>query len=137
MPQWFPARTKYRKRQRKSMKGLKVKESLLAFGEYGLVALEPAWIDSKQLETVRLTLSRKLPKSGKFWIRIFPDMPITKKPQGSRMGKGKGEVEGWAAVVKRGKVILEISGVEKEEAQRILRVVQDKLPIQLKFVERI
>ncbi len=131
----FPSRTKYRKRQRKRRKGV-IAENRVVFGEYGLIALEPAWITNRQIEAGRTTITRAMSKKGRLWIRVFPDMPYTKKPLETRMGKGKGDVDGWVAVVRRGAVLFEIAGVNRERAEEIFRLVSSKLPIKTKVIER-
>ena len=109
---------------------------MVSFGEYGLKSLEPGWITSRQIEAARVAISRSMSRTGKMWIRVFPDKPITKKPAETRMGKGKGAPEGWVAVVKPGRVMFEISGVPIEVAREALRKAGHKLPIKVKFVER-
>lgn len=133
----MPSRTKYRKQQRGRLKGKSYRASTLAFGDYGLKALEPAWITNKQIEAARVAISRALKKGGKIWIRIFPDKPYTKKPAETRMGKGKGNVEGWVAVVKPGRIMFEVGGVARDVAEEALKLAADKLPIKTKFVARI
>ena len=133
----MPSRTKYRKQQRGRLKGKSYRASPLAFGDYGLKALEPAWITNKQIEAARVAISRTLKRGGKIWIRIFPDKPYTKKPAETRMGKGKGNVEGWVAVVKPGRIMFEIGGVSRDVAEEALKLAADKLPIKTKFVTRI
>jgi large subunit ribosomal protein L16 len=131
-----PKKVKYRKRQRGRMKGKSYKGSSLAFGEYGIKALEPAYITARQIEAARVTMTRKVRKGGKIWIRIFPDFPYTKKPLETRMGKGKGNVEYWVARVKPGRILFEIGGVSKELAYEALRSASFKLPIRVKIVSR-
>ncbi len=109
---------------------------MVSFGEYGLKSLEPGWITSRQIEAARVAISRSMSRTGKMWIRVFPDKPITKKPAETRMGKGKGAPEGWVAVVKPGRVMFELSGVPIEVAREALRRAGHKLPIKVKFVER-
>ncbi len=132
----MPKRTKYRKMQRGTMKGLSKGCRTVDFGDYGLEAIEPAWVSAQQIEAVRITLSRKLKKEGKFFVRIFPDKPVTKKPVETRMGKGKGNPELWVAVVKRGRVIFEIGGVAEERAREIFRTASSKLPLKTRFVKK-
>lgn len=132
----MPKKTKYRKVQRGRMKGISKGARDVTFGEYGLQALEPAWMTARQIEAIRVTLSRNLKKVGKLFLRVFPDKPITKKPAETRMGKGKGGVEEWVAVVKRERVICEIAGVDEKEARAILRSAAYKLPMKTKFVKR-
>ncbi len=133
----MPSRTKYRKQQRGRLKGKSYRASTLAFGDYGLKALEPAWITNKQIEAARVAISRTLKRGGKIWIRIFPDKPYTKKPAETRMGKGKGNVEGWVAVVKPGRIMFEVGGVSRDVAEEALKLAADKLPIKTKFVARV
>ena len=109
---------------------------MVSFGEFGLKALEPGWISNRQIEAARIAISRAISRTGKMWIRVFPDKPITKKPAETRMGKGKGAPEGWVAVVKPGRVMFELSGVPLEMAKEALRKAGNKLPIRTKFVER-
>lgn len=132
-----PKRVKYRKTQRGRMKGKAYRGSQVSFGTYGLKALEPAWITSRQIESARIAINRYLRRDGKIWIRIFPDKPITKKPAEVRMGSGKGSPEFYVAVVKPGRVMFEIDGVDKEKAMEALRLASHKLPIKTKFVTRI
>lgn len=132
-----PNRVKYRKRQRGRMKGMAARGNMLNFGEFGLAALEPGWISNRQIEAARIALTRYMKRGGKVWIRVFPDMPYTKKPAESRMGKGKGNPEGWVAVVKPGKILFEVSGVSEEVAREAMRLASHKLSIRSKFVERI
>jgi len=130
----MPKRTKYRKQQRGRMKGTRVAGSSLAFGEYGLKALEPGWLTGNQLESARIAITRYLKKGGKLWLRVFPDKPYTKKPAETRMGKGKGGVEGWVAVVRRGRILFELAGVQEDQAREALRRASFKLPIKTRFV---
>lgn len=132
----MPKKTKYRKVQRGRMKGISKGARDVAFGEYGLQAVEPAWMTARQIEAVRVTLSRHLKKVGKLFLRVFPDKPVTKKPAETRMGKGKGGVEEWVAVVKRERIICEVAGVDEKEARSILRSAAYKLPMKTKFVKR-
>lgn len=132
----MPKKTKYRKVQRGTMKGRSKGARTVAFGEFGLQAIEPAWLSSQQIESMRVTLSRKLKKVGKMFLRVFPDKPISKKPAETRMGKGKGPVDKWVAVVKRDRIICEISGVDEEYARSILKLAAYKLPMKTKFVKR-
>ncbi len=132
----MPKKTKYRKVQRGRMKGLSKGARDVAFGEYGLQAIEPAWMTARQIEAMRVTLSRHLKKTGKFFLRVFPDKPVTKKPAETRMGKGKGGVEEWVAVVKRGRVVCEVAGIDEKEARAILRSAAYKIPMKTKFVKR-
>ena len=132
----MPKRIKYRKQQRGRMKGKAVRGSSIAFGQYGLKALEPYWITSRQIEAARIAMTRYIKRGGKVWIRIFPDKPVTKKPAETRMGKGKGSPEYWVAVVKPGRVMFEIEGVSEAIAREAMRLAAHKLPIKTKFVSR-
>ena len=131
----FPSRTKYRKQQRGTMRGIAHKGEMVSFGDYGLIALEAAWITDRQIEALRVAISRKLGKSGKMWLRIFPDKPYTKHPAESRMGKGKGAPEGWVAVIRPGTIMFEMGGVKSEIAKEALRLAAHKLPLKTRFVE--
>ncbi len=133
----MPKKTKFRKQQRGKMRGLSKGARTVDFGEYGLEALTPAWMSAQQIEAMRVTLSRNLKKVGKFYLRVFPDKPITKKPAETRMGKGKGNPEYWAAVVKRGRVICELEGLPENEAKRVLKLVSYKLPMKTRMVKRL
>lgn len=130
----MPKRTKFRKQFRGRMRGKAVRGNAVTFGEFGLVALEPAWITSRQIEAARMAMTRYIRRGGKVWIRIFPDKPYTKKPLEQRMGKGKAGVEGWVAVVKPGRVMFEMNGVPEATAREAMRLAQHKLPIRTKFV---
>ncbi len=132
----MPKKIRYRKVQRGRMTGRSKGATDVAFGEYGLQAVEPAWLSAQQIEAVRVTLSRKLKKIGRLYIRIFPDKPITKKPAETRMGKGKGNVEFWVAVVKRDRVIFEVSGLEEKAAREVLKAASYKLPMKTKFIKK-
>lgn len=132
----MPKKTKYRKVQRGSLKGKSKGAQTVYFGQYGLEAVEPAWMTAQQIEAVRITISRKLKKVGRLFLRVFPDKPVTKKPAETRMGKGKGSPEVWVAVVKRGRVILEIEGLSEVESKEVLRLASYKLPMKTKFVAR-
>ena len=132
----LPKRVKYRKQMRGRTKGATKGGDYVAFGDYGLVALEPAWIKSNQIEACRITMSRFFKRGGKIYIRIFPDKPVTKKPAETRMGKGKGAVEHWVAVVKPGRVIFEVANVNEEQAKEAFRLAGHKLPIKTKMVKR-
>ncbi|MEN3185935.1 MAG: 50S ribosomal protein L16 [Atribacterota bacterium] len=131
----IPKRVKYRKQQRGRMTGIAHRGCEVDFGDFGLQALEPAWITNPQIEAARVAISRHI-KKGRIWVRVFPDKPYTKKPTESRMGKGKGPVEGWVAVVRPGKVLFEIGGVDRETAMEALRLASHKLPIKTRVVER-
>ncbi len=133
----MPKRVKYRKAQRGRMKGVAVRGSTLAFGDYGLKALEPGWVSNRQIEAARVSLARSLKRGGKIWVRIFPDKPVTKKPAETRMGKGKGNPEAWVAVVKPGRILYEMEGVQEAEAREALRLAGQKLGIATKFVSRV
>ena len=132
----LPKRVKYRKQMRGRMTGATKGGDYVAFGDYGLVALEPAWIKSNQIEAVRVTMSRYFRRGGKIYVRIFPDKPVTKKPQEVRMGKGKGAVEYWVSVVKPGRVLFEVANVTEEQAKEAFRLASHKLPIQVQMVKR-
>ncbi len=132
----MPKKIKYRKVQRGRRKGLSKGALTIEFGEYGLRAVEPAWVTARQIESMRVALSRQLKKVGKFFLRVFPDKPVTKKPAETRMGKGKGGVEEWVAVTKRGRIVCEISGVGEKEARAILKGAAYKLPMKTKFVKK-
>lgn len=132
----MPKRTKYRKQQRGRMRGASKGGTALTFGEYGLKAMEPAWVTNRQIEAARRAITRYIKRGGKVWIRIFPDKPVTKKPAETRMGKGKGAVEGWVAVVKPGRILYEIKGVTEAEAREAMRLAGYKLSVATKFVMR-
>ncbi|MCK5156290.1 MAG: 50S ribosomal protein L16 [Spirochaetales bacterium] len=131
-----PKRVKYRKKQRGKMNGVAHRGNKVAFGDYGLVALEPRWITNRQIEAARVAMTRHVKRGGKVWIRIFPDMPFTKKPAETRQGKGKGNPEGWVAVVKKGAVMFEMGGIPEELAVEAMKLASSKLPIKTKFVKR-
>ena len=132
----MPKRVKRRRVHRGRMTGKCTKGNKIAYGDYGLVALEPAWIKSNQIEAARVAMTRFIKRGGKVWIDIFPHKPITKKPQDSRMGSGKGAVEYWVAVVKPGRVLFEMNGVSEEVAKEAMRLAGHKLPIKTKFVTK-
>ena len=132
----MPKRVKYRKQQRGSMTGKAKGGTSVHFGEYGLKALEAEWVTARQIEACRVTMVRTLKRNGKLWMRIFPDKPVTKQAQDSRMGKGKGNVEMWVSVVKPGKIMFEIGGVSEELAKKALKKASDKLSIKTKIVQR-
>jgi large subunit ribosomal protein L16 len=132
----MPKKVKYRKVQRGRMKGLSKGARDVAFGEYGLKAVEPAWLSAQQIEAMRVTLSRKFKKVGEYYLRVFPDKPVTKKPAETRMGKGKGNPELWVAVVKRERIICEVAGVSEQDAKNAMRLVSYKLPMKTKFVKK-
>ncbi|MBM3244963.1 MAG: 50S ribosomal protein L16 [Candidatus Omnitrophica bacterium] len=133
----MPKRVKYRKLQKGSRRGVATCGAELAFGEFGIKVLENGWIKNNQIEAVRVILARQLHKGGKMWIRIFPDKSITKKPAEVRMGKGKGDLDHWVAVVKRGRVLFELGGVPEEYARHCFRLAAYKLPLRTKFITRI
>lgn len=132
----MPKRVKYRKLQKGQRRGIATAGSELAFGEFGLKSLENGWIKNTQIESVRVVLARQLHKGGKLWIRIFPDKSITKKPAEVRMGKGKGDLDHWVAVVKRGRILFELGGVPVEYARQCFRRAAYKLPVKVKFITR-
>ena len=132
----MPKRVKFRKQQRGRRTGKAYRGNQVDFGEYGLKALEPAWITNRQIEAARVALTRFIKRGGKVWIRIFPDKPFTKKPAETRMGKGKGNPEYWVAVVKPGRVLFELGGVTQDLAREAMRLAAHKLPIKTSFVER-
>jgi large subunit ribosomal protein L16 len=132
----LPKRVKHRKVQRGSRKGTAKGGTHVTFGEYGLKALEPAWITNRQIEAARVAMTRYMKRGGKVWINIFPDKPITQKPAETRMGSGKGNPEKWVAVVKPGRVMFELAGVTEEVAREAMRLAAHKLPIKTKFVTR-
>jgi large subunit ribosomal protein L16 len=129
-----PKRTKFRKVQKGRVKGLAHRGNSLAFGTFGVKALEPVWLTARQIEAARIAINRAMKRQGQVWIRVFPDKPITKKPAEVRMGKGKGSPEYWAAVVKPGRILFEIDGVDRAVAQEAMRLAIHKLPIKAKFV---
>lgn len=132
----MPKRIKWRKQHRGRMRGTPLRGSRVAFGEFGLQALAPAWITSRQIEAARIAITRSLGRSGKVWIRVFPDKPVTIKPAETRMGKGKGNPEFWVVVVKPGRILFEIEGVLQDAAREAMRLASHKLPIKTRFVER-
>lgn len=132
----MPKKTKYRKQQRGRMRGVAKGGTALLFGEYGLKAVEPAWVTNREIEAARRSITRYVKRGGKVWIRIFPDKPVTKKPAETRMGKGKGAVEGWVAVVKPGRILCEMEGVTEAEAREAMRLAAHKLSIATRFVMR-
>ena len=133
----MPKKVKYRKQQRGRMKGKAWRGSTLAFGEYGLKSLDPAWITARQIEAARVAITHFMKRGGKMWVRIFPDKPYTKKPAETRMGKGKGPVESWVAVVRPGRILFEVEGLLPAEAKEALRLAAHKLPVRTVFVSRI
>jgi large subunit ribosomal protein L16 len=131
-----PKKVKFRKQMRGRTGGVATRGATISFGDYALKALEPAWISGRQIEAGRIAMTRFIKRGGKIWIRIFPDKPITKKPAETRMGKGKGAPEGWVAVVKPGRILFEMEGVDEERAREAMRLAAQKLPIKTKFVSR-
>jgi large subunit ribosomal protein L16 len=131
-----PRRTKFRKQQRGRMRGLATRGCNLNFGEFGLQAIEPSWITSRQIEACRRAINRYMRRGGKVWIRIFPDKPVTMRPAETRMGSGKGSPEFWVAVVKPGRIMFEIGGVNEVTAKEALRLASHKLPIKTKFIAK-
>ena len=132
----LPKRVKYRRQQRGRLTGKAMRGNTVTYGEYGLEAIEPAWITSQQIEAARIAMTRYTKRGGQVWIKIFPDKPITQKPAETRMGSGKGSPEYWVAVVKPGRIMFEIAGVPKETAREALRLASHKLPIKTKIVKR-
>ena len=132
----LPKRVKYRRVQRGRMTGKAMRGNKVTYGEYGLVALEPGWITSNQIEAARIAMTRYTKRGGQVWIKIFPDKPVTQKPAETRMGSGKGSPEYWVAVVKPGRVMFEIAGVPEDVAREALRLASHKLPIKTKIVKR-
>ncbi len=132
----MPKRVKFRKAHRGRRKGVATRGHLVNFGDYGLKAIEPAWITSRQIEACRVAISRQMKRDGKVWIRIFPDKPVSKKPLETRMGKGKGAPEFWVAVVLPGRIMFEVGGVDKATAHAALTIASHKLPIKTKIVQR-
>lgn len=132
----MPKKVKYRKQQRGRMRGQALRGAELAFGEYGLQALEPCWLTARQIEAGRVTITRFLKKRGKMWVRVFPWKPVTKKPTETRMGRGKGDPEFWVDVVRPGRIIFEVEGVDHSVAQEAMRLAANKLPIKTRFISR-
>ena len=133
----FPKRMKYRKQMRGRMKGRATRGTEVVFGDFGLQALEPGWVTARQIEAARRALVRYMKRRGKVWFRIFPDKPVTKKPAETRMGKGKGAVDHYVAVVKPGRIMFELSGLSEEGAREAMRLASHKLPIKVKFASRL
>ena len=131
-----PKRVKFRKMFKGRTRGVATRGSTVAFGHYGLQALEPGWVSNRQIEAARVALTRHIKRGGKVWIRLFPDKPITKKPQETRMGKGKGAPEEWVCVIRPGKILFEMEGVTETEARRAMQLAAAKLPIKTKFATR-
>ena len=132
----LPKRVKYRRVMRGRMKGKATRGNVVSNGEYGIQALEPAWITSRQIEAARIAMTRYTKRGGKVWIKIFPDKPVTRKPAETRMGSGKGSPEYWVAVVKPGRIMFEMAGIPEESAREAMRLAMHKLPIKCKFVKR-
>ena len=132
----LPKRVKYRRVQRGRLKGKASRGNTISNGQYGLVAMEPAWITANQIEAARIAMTRYIPRGGQVWIKVFPDKPITEKPAETRMGSGKGSPEYWVAVVKPGRVLFEMDGVSEEIAREAMRLAMHKLPIKCKFITR-
>ncbi|MCX7883955.1 LSU ribosomal protein L16P [Caloramator quimbayensis] len=132
----MPKKVKHRKVMRGRMKGKATRGNFLAYGDFGIMALEPAWVKSNQIEAARVAINRYIKRGGKLWIKIFPDKPVTQKPAETRMGSGKGSPEFWVAVVKPGRVLFELSGVSEEVAREAMRLASYKLPVKTKFVTR-
>ena len=131
-----PKRVKYRRMHKGRMRGQATRGNYVSFGEYGLMAMEPAWVTNRQIESARVAITRHIKRGGKVWIRLFPDKPVTSKPAETRMGKGKGNPEGWVAVVKPGRIMFELEGVTEEMARKAMDLGAAKLPIKCRFVVR-
>jgi large subunit ribosomal protein L16 len=131
-----PKRVKFRKMFKGRTKGLATRGNEVSFGDYGLMSMEPGWVSNRQIEAARVALTREMKRGGKVWIRVFPDKPITKKPAETRMGKGKGNPEGWVAVVKPGRILFEVEGVDETLAKKSLALAAAKLPVITRFVHR-
>ncbi len=131
-----PKRVKYRKQMKGRTRGLATRGNTVAFGQYGLMSLDPGWVSSRQIEAARVAMTRAMKRGGKIWIRIFPDKPITKKPAETRMGKGKGNPEGWVAVVKPGRVMFELEGISEQLARQAFTLAAAKLGVHTRFVTR-
>ena len=131
-----PKRIKFRKQFKGRMRGIALRGSTIAFGEYALAAMEPGWISNRQIEASRIAISRAMKRGGKMWIRIFPDKPITKKPAETRMGSGKGNPEGWVAVVKPARILFEVEGVPEDVAKKAFALASAKLPVKTRFMKR-
>ena len=132
----MPKRTKYRRVHRGRLKGKAMRGNTITYGDYGLVAMEPAWVTSNQIEAARIAMTRYIKRGGQVWIKIFPDKPVTEKPAETRMGSGKGSPEYWVAVVKPGRVMFEMDGVTEEQAREAMRLASHKLPLKCKFVKK-
>ena len=133
----MPKKVKWRKQQRGRMRGMAHRGSKLTFGTYGLKALEPGWLNSRQIESARIAITRYIKRGGKLWIRIFPDKPVTIKPAETRMGKGKGSPEYWVAVVKPGRILFELEGIPKQTAKEAMRLASYKLPCKTRFISAV
>ena len=133
----MPKKVKWRKQQRGRMRGMAHRGSKLTFGTYGLKALEPGWLNSRQIESARIAITRYIKRGGKLWIRIFPDKPVTIKPAETRMGKGKGSPEYWVAVVKPGRILFELEGIPKQTAKEAMRLASHKLPCKTRFISAV
>ena len=131
-----PKRVKFRKQMKGRMRGYATRGATVAFGHFGLQAVEAGWVSNRQIEAARVAMTREMKRGGKLWIRVFPDKPITKKPAETRMGKGKGNPEGWVAVIKPGRILFEIEGITKDLAQKAMALASAKLPITTRLVER-
>jgi large subunit ribosomal protein L16 len=132
-----PKRVKFRTMFKGKTRGIATRGNTVAFGEFGLMTLDPGWISNRQIEAARVAMTREMKRGGKVWIRIFPDKPITQKPAETRMGKGKGNPEGWVAVVKPGRILFEVEGIAEDLARKSLALAQAKLPLKTKFVKRV
>jgi len=132
----MPKRVKHRKQQRGRRRGIALRGSSINFGQYALQALEPAWLTDRQLEAARIAMTRYIKRGGKVWLRVFPDKPVTVKPAETRMGKGKGALEYWVAVVKPGRILFEMEGVSEGTAREAMRLAKSKLPIKTRFIQR-
>jgi len=131
-----PARVKYRKQQKGNVKGKALRGNQVSFGDFGLIAVEPGWLTARQIEAARIAMTRQVKRGGKIWIRIFPDKPFTKKPAETRQGHGKGNVEGWVAVIQPGRMLYEMEGVTAAEAKKALMLAASKLPLHCKFIDK-
>jgi len=131
-----PARVKYRKQQKGNVKGKALRGNQVSFGDFGLIAVEPGWLTARQIEAARIAMTRQVKRGGKIWIRIFPDKPFTKKPAETRQGHGKGNVEGWVAVIQPGRMLYEMEGVTAAEAKKELMLAASKLPLHCKFIDK-
>ena len=133
----MPGKTKFRKAQRGSMKGRSKGARTIAFGEYGLQAVEPAWVTAQQIEAARMAISRHLGKEGRMYLRVFPDKPVSKKPAETRMGKGKGAPESWVSVVKRERMVIEVAGLPAQQARQVLKLAAYRLPMKTRIVQKL